>query len=242
MSNTPQSTDQYQNTILRSLGDEIVDRLYLQPIEFKTGQRIEEPGKTLKQLIFLENGMASMTTTFQNGTEVEVGMFGSESVIGVSALMGSIQSLNHVYTQIAGNGYRCNLKHAQTEFDRYGPFNRLCMRYVQAQLLQSSQSAGCAAMHSNEQRLARWLLISADRARVETFKMSQEFLSHMLGSSRPTVSVVAGTLKKENLIDYTRGVLKIRDRTRLEARACECYQIVKNYLANYAKFDTPHTS
>lgn len=158
-----------------------------------------------------------MTAMFLNGSEVEVGMFGCESVIGVSALMGTVQSLNHVYTQIEGNGYRCTYETAFREFDPFGVFHNRCLRYVQAQLLQSSQSAGCAAMHTSEQRLARWLLISADRAHVEVFKMSQEFLSHMLGSTRSTISIVASTLKSEGLISYTRGVINILDRKPGEA-------------------------
>ena len=153
-----------------------------------------------------------------------------------------IQGLNHVYTQIEGTGYRCGYESALKEFERFGVFHKLCLRYVQAQLVQSSQSAGCASRHNYEQRLARWLLISADRAHIETFKMSQEFLSHMLGSTRSTVSVVAGTLKKEKLIDYKRGVISILDRKGLEQRSCECYQVVRDYLANYEKFDTAHTA
>ena len=206
----------YQNTLLKSFDSALIARLHLAPVLFKVGQKIEQPGKPIQNLYFLESGMASMTTMFFDGSEVEVGMFGHESVIGVSALMGSIQSLNHVYTQIAGTGYRCSYEIAQKEFEHGGLFHKLCLRYVQAQLLQSSQSAGCAAMHNFEQRLARWLLISADRAHIETFKMSQEFLSHMLGSTRSTVSVVAGVLKREGLIDYKRGVVTILNRRGLE--------------------------
>jgi CRP-like cAMP-binding protein len=242
MNGLPPKSTQYKNTLLKAFDSETIARLDLSPIDFKTGQRIEQPGKPIKNLYFLESGMASMTTLFHDGSEVEVGMFGYESVIGVSALMGTIQSLNHVYTQIEGHGYRCTYEHAVAEFKRFGLFHKLCLRYVQAQLVQSSQSAGCASRHNYEQRLARWLLISADRANIDTFKMSQEFLSNMLGSTRPTVSVVAAVLKKENLIEHKRGVIHILDRKGLEARSCECYQVVRDYLANYEKFDTAHTA
>jgi CRP-like cAMP-binding protein len=238
----PPSAARYQNSLLRAFDHELITRLRLAPVVFKAGHRIEQPGKPVKNLYFLESGMASMTTLFHNGSEVEVGMFGYESVIGVSALMGTIQSLNHVYTQIEGTGYECRYEAALQEFERFGIFHKLCLRYVQAQLLQSSQSAACAAMHNYEQRLARWLLIRADRAHIETFKMSQEFLSHMLGSTRSTVSVVAGTLKKEKLIDYKRGEISILDRKGLEKRSCECYQVIRDYLANYEKFDTAYTA
>ena len=128
----------YKNTLLKTFDSELIARLNLVPLAFKTGQRIEQPGKPIKNLFFLESGMASMTTLFHDGSEVEVGMFGYESVIGVSALMGTIQSLNHVYTQIEDTGYRCSYERALKEFDRFGVFHTLCLRYVQAQLVQSS--------------------------------------------------------------------------------------------------------
>ena len=233
---------QYANTLLQSFDAELIARLRLKSVQFKIGQEIEFPGKPIRYLFFLEQGMASMTTTFRNGTQVEVGMFGYESVIGVSALMGTKQSLNRVYTQIAGWGYRCKCETAAVEFRRGGLFQRLTLRYVQAQLVQSAQSAACNAEHNHEQRLARWLLICADRVHANHFKMSQEFLSHMLGGTRPTVTVAAGHLKKENLIEYKHGVITIVDRNGLEKRSCECYQVVRDHLADYEAFDTGHTS
>ena len=168
----------YANTLLQSFDSELIDRLHLKSVAFKVGHEIEFPGKPIKHLFFLEEGMASMTTTFKNGSEVEVGMFGYESVIGVSALMGTKQSLNRVYTQIAGWGYRCRCEAAVAEFGRCGPFQRLSLRYVQAQLVQCAQSAGCNAEHSNEQRLARWLLICADRVHGDQFKIAGVPIPH----------------------------------------------------------------
>src|SRR5450631_1629482 len=231
----------YANTLLQSFDSELIDRLHLKSVVFKVGQEIEFPGKPIKHLFFLEEGMASMTTTFNNGSEVEVGMFGFESVIGVSALMGTKQSLNRVYTQIAGWGYRCKIDTAKAEFGRCGPFQRLSLRYVQAQLIQSTQSTACNAEHTHEERLARWLLICADRVHRNQFKMSQEFLSHMLGSTRPTVTLAAGRLKKEKLITYERAEIEIVDRKGLENRACECYGIINRHLDDYAAFDTDDT-
>ena len=231
----------FANTLLQSFDSELIARLHLRSVAFKVGHEIEFPGKPIKHLFFLEEGMASMTTTFRNGREVEVGMFGYESVIGVSALMGTKQSLNRVYTQIAGWGYRCKCEAAVAEFGRCGPFQRLALRYVQAQLVQCAQSAGCNEEHSYEQRLARWLLICADRVHRNQFKMSQEFLSHMLGSTRSTVTLAALQLKKEQLITYERAQIAIVDPKGLEKRACECYGIIKQHLDNFAVFDTDDT-
>jgi CRP-like cAMP-binding protein len=214
----------------------------LQPVKFELKHEIENPGNPIDRLYFLEEGMASMTTTFKDGSQVEVGMFGYESVIGVSALMGTKKSLNRVYTQIAGHGYSCQVEDARREFRLGGAFQFLALRYVQAQLVQAMQSAGCNAKHSFEQRLARWLLLCADRAHIDTFKISHEFLADMLGGRRPTISTTAGILKRKGLIEYTRGEIRILDVPGLTKTSCECYLIIKDYLDNYTKFDTAITA
>jgi CRP-like cAMP-binding protein len=232
----------FKNTLLKNMDREIIERLSLRPVTFEVKHEIEFPGRPIEHLYFVEEGMASMTATFDDGSQVEVGMFGYASVIGVSALMGAKRSLNRIYTQIEGCGYFCTVEAGQKEFRRGGPFQALVLRYVQAQLVQAAQSTGCNAKHNMEQRLARWLLMCADRAHTETLKLSHEFLADMLGSTRPTVSITAGSLKEEGLIDYSRGIIRILDAKRLETRACECYHLIKDYLDNYAEFDTGFTS
>lgn len=231
----------YKNTILSRIGPAAVERLSLAQIKFEVGHEIEFPGKPICRLYFVEEGMASMTTTFEDGSQVEVGMFGYESVIGVSALMGTKLSLNRVYTQVAGWGYATSLEQAVREFQRGDYFQKLAHRYVQAQLVQAMQSAGCNAKHHLEQRLARWLLITADRVHRTSFDMSQGFLADMIGSTRSTVSRTASTLKDEGLIDYIRGTIHILDVPGLQNRSCECYAIIKNHLDNYAEFDDGRT-
>lgn len=231
----------FKNTVLSTLNADVINRLNIQPVKFELKHEIEYPGKAIDCLYFVEEGMASMTTTFKDGSQVEVGMFGYESVIGVSALMGTKRSLNRVYTQIAGHGFACDVEVARREFARGGDFQHLALRYVQTQLVQAIQSAGCHAKHNVEQRLARWLLICADRAHSNTFKMSQEFLADMLGGTRPTLTTAAGLLKQKGLIEYTRGEIHIVDVAGLERTSCECYLIIKNHLDNYAEFDTAET-
>jgi CRP-like cAMP-binding protein len=217
MDSTPAGT--YKNSLLKALGPEIVERLCLHPVTFALLREIEFPGNPIENLFFVEEGMASMTTTFKDGSQVEVGMFGYGSVIGVSALMGTKRSLNRVYTQIPGFGYSCPVEAARREFEMGGVFQKLALRYVQAQLVQAVQSAGC-------------------NAKRDTFEMSHDFLADMLGSARPTLSIAAGVLKNEGLIEYSRGVIRILDGPRLENRACECYHIIKDHLDNYAEFDS----
>ena len=235
-------TSDFTNTLLKALNEDIIARLLLQPVNFELKYEIENAGDPIDRLYFLEEGMASMTTTFKDGSQVEVGTFGYESVIGVSALMGTKMGLNRVYTQIAGHGYSCRMEDARREFRLGGDFQFLALRYVQAQLVQAMQSAGCNAKHNFEQRLARWLLICADRAHIDTFKISHEFLADMLGVRRPTVSTTAGILKRKGLIEYTRGEIRILDVPGLTKISCECYLTIKNYLDNYTKFDTAITA
>jgi CRP-like cAMP-binding protein len=228
----------FKNSILKNLDAEAVARLHLRPVTFEMEHEIEFPGNPIEHLFFVEEGMASMTTTFQDGSQVEVGMFGYEGVIGVSALMGTKRSLNRVFTQIPGRGYSCTVEAGKEEFKRNGGFQSIALRYVQAQLILATQSVGCNAKHELDQRLARWLLLCADRAHSNTYKLSQEFIADMLGCTRPTVSVAAGLLKDDHVIEYSRGLIQILDVARLEKRACECYQVIKNHLDNYTEFDS----
>jgi CRP-like cAMP-binding protein len=203
---------------------------------------MEIPHRPITHLYFLESGMASMTTTFRDGSQVEVGTFGYESVVGASALMGTREALNRVYTQIAGHGYACSVDAAKREFRMAGKFQFLILRYVQAQLVQAAQSIGCNAKHTFEPRLARWLLICANRAHSNTFRMSHELLADMLGGTRATVTIAAGSLKKKGLVEYSRGVVRILDFAGLEDDACECYRIIKDHLADASEFDTQITA
>ena len=228
----------YKNLILRALEPETVARLCLRPVTFKVGHEIEYPGRPIAHVFFVEEGMASMTTSFHDGTQVEVGMFGYEGLIGISALMGTKLSLNRIYTQIAGSGFSVPVRLAMQEFQRGGVFQSLALRYVQAQLMQATQSAGCNAKHSVHQRLARWLLICADRAHSNSFRMSHEFLADMLGVGRPSVSLAAEGFKLERLIAYNRGLIEILNARGLEQRACECYSVVKDHLSNLVEYDS----
>lgn len=232
----------FRNSLLNALDAEVIARLCLRPVKFELEYEMEFPGRPIAHLFFVEEGMASMTTSFADGSQVEVGTFGYESVIGISALMGTKQSLNRIYTQIAGSGYSSSIDLARKEFHLGGAFQWLALRYVQAQLVQATQCAGCNAKHSIEQRLARWLLICADRANSYTFDMSHEYLAHMLGATRPSVSLAAGLLKQQKLIEYSRGVIRILDVTGLEKIACECYHVIKDHLDNYTEFDSGITA
>ena len=229
----------FKNTLLNALDAQVIARLRLTPLTFELKHEFEYPHRPITHLYFVESGMASMTSTFEDGSQVEVGTFGFESIIGVSALMGAKKSLNRVYTQIAGHGFACLVEAARKEFRLGGDFQFLTLRYVQAQLDQATQYIGCNAKHHFEQRLARWLLVCGDRSHSDIFRMSHELLADMLGGTRATVTLAAGSLKRKGLIQYNRGVIQIVDHAGLEQTACECYHAIKLHLKNYAEFDAP---
>ncbi len=231
----------FRNLILRHLSGEAIARLKLHRMDLPLGHELEGPGRNIDSVYFIESGIGSMTTSFENGTQVETSMFGYESAIGVSALMGAKHSLNRIFMQLAGHGYASPIRSAREEFKRGGAFQQFALRYVQSQLTLSTQNAACNATHTYEQRLARWLLICCDRAKQHDLQMAQEFVSQMLGSTRSTVSIAAAHLKAKNLIDYRRGAIQILDVTGLESEACECYRVVRDHLENFADFDTGFT-
>ena len=230
--------ERFKNTVLSHLDAETVSRLQLRRINLPVMHQLENPGSRIDHIFFIEEGIGSMTTRFEDGVQVETSMFGYESAVGISGLMGTKHSLNAIFMQLAGYGYASPIKAARQEFRRSGKFQEIALRYVQAQLTLSTQNAACNAVHSHEQRLARWLLICCDRARQNHIEMAQEFVSQMLGSTRSTVSIAASGFKAKGLIDYSRGAIRILNTKGLEAEACECYRVVREHLKSFADFDT----
>lgn len=231
-------TTTYKNTVLRLLDKESIQRLDLNPVDLPSEFKLEAPGKVIKYIYFIESGVGSMTTLFTDGHRVEVGLFGYESAIGVSAFMGTKRPLNDIFMQIPGHGYRSPLKAADKEYRLYGKFHELCLRYVQAQLMQATQTGACNATHAIEQRMARWLLLCRERTASDTIHLTHEFLALMLGSQRSSVTITAGSLQALGLIEYTRGKIKILDRAGLEEIACECFAVVRDHLNNYHEVET----
>lgn len=227
----------FNNKLLKRLAPDVIERLQLREVKLDVGREIEFPGNPIDHLIFLESGIGSMKATFEDGSQVEVGMFGRESVMGASALMGTKRSLNQVCMQIAGHGFYSSLGKATAEFKRHGAFHDLVLRYVQAQLTQATQSAGCNAKHELSQRLARWLLLCADRIGTTKMHLSHDLIADMLGVTRSSVALAAQQLKHQGLIEYRRAEITIRDPKALERSACECYRVVRDHLENYTEFD-----
>ena len=158
----------------------------------------------------------------------EMGLVGNDGAVGISIFLGGDTAPNRALVQLAGGALRMSAKTLQEEFRQWGPVHALMLRYTQALIAQISQTAVCNRLHSVEQRLCRWLLLSHDRVDTDELLMTQEHIAIMLGSRREGVTAAAGRLQDLGVIRYSRGHIEIISRPKLEAHACECYQVVKD--------------
>jgi len=192
---------------------------------------LHKPGEAIEQVYFPGGGFASVVTVLKDGGMVEVATIGREGMLGMSAVVNGNPSPAAAMVQAETDVcYTMSAEAFRQEMNRRGAFHELLTRYGQALVGFIMQSAACNAVHSVEQRLSRWLLLAHDRVGKDEFPLTQELAAMMLGTSRPTVSVVAGTLHKAGLINYHRGHVAIVDRENLEAASCECYRTATDLL------------
>ena len=177
---------------------------------------------------FMEEGIASVVVTVKDGSTVEVGIIGIDGVVGLPILLGTGTAPGRTFVQIAGSAFRIKADVLKDEFERTGELRRHLQRYMQAFMVQSAQTAACNRLHNIEERLARWLLSCRDRTESDQLRLTHDFLGQMLGAPRTTVTLAAGLLHRAGMIDYSRGVVTIKDRPKLEETACECYRIVRD--------------
>ena len=224
------SRQPYKNRILASLPSAELSRLepYLSPLPLPAGKALQNPNEEADYAYFLETGLASVVVEMVDGNTVETGITGNEGVVGIPAILGTKTMPTRTFMQIPGNGHRIKADRLKEEFEKSGTLHRRINNFLQAYLGQTSQTAACNRLHDIAERLARWLLMCHDRMESDTFSITHEFLGHMLGTPRSTVSLAAGILHKAGLLDYSRGQVKIRDRKGLEKIACECYRTIRN--------------
>jgi CRP-like cAMP-binding protein len=192
---------------------------------------LHKPGQPIDQVYFPGGGFASIVTVLKDGGMVEVATIGREGMLGLSATLNHDPAPSAAMVQAETDTcYTMSAGAFRKEMGRRGPFYELLTRYHQALIGAIMQATACNAVHSVEQRLSRWLLMAHDRIGRDDFPLTQEFVAMMLGTSRPTVTLVAGTLQKAGLITYHRGHLTIVDRENLEAASCECYRTTTDLL------------
>jgi len=222
-----------RNLLLAALPAEDYTRIAqsLETVPLKLKTVIHGTGDPIEHVYFPGGGFCSMLTVLKDGGMVEVATIGREGMVGVTAVLdGNPVSSTSMVQGETDTCFRMKAEAFRREMDRRGAFYELLTHYAQALVGFIMQSTACNAVHSVEQRLARWLLMARDRMDRDDFPLTQEFAAMMLGASRPTVTIVAGTLQKAGLITYHRGHVTILDRERLEAASCECYRAATDLL------------
>jgi len=191
------------------------------------GKVIYESGGKMSHVYFPTTSIVSLLYAMENGSSAEIAIIGHEGIVGISLFMGGETTTSRAVVQSAGHAYRLKGQILKEAFFHGGPMQRLLLRYTQALLTQMAQTAVCNRHHSIDQQLCRWLLLSLDRLPSNELCMTQELIANMLGVRREGVTEAAGHLQRAGLIHYNRGKITVVDRPGLEARVCECYQVVK---------------
>jgi CRP-like cAMP-binding protein len=207
-------------------------RSHLELVELKTFQALQDSGMPIEFGYFPNSGLASMLVVTNDAKSVEVGMVGKEGFVGSPLAAGIRVSSQRVIVQMNGEALRIKAEILETALPSAPGLHHLLNRYFLLQGMQVAQVAACNRLHEIEQRLARWLLMSHDRSPGDSFPITHDLLSQMLGSGRPSVTVAAGALQRAGLIEYTRGMVKVVSRAGLEGAACECYEAIQR-IGNY---------
>lgn len=205
----------------------------LEAVHLSRSKVLYDVGDSMSYCFFILSGMVSLLAVTEDGSATEISMVGNEGLIGVPALLGVNKAPYCIEVQIPGKAMRTRTDILVREFKKGGLLHDQILAYAHSLISQIAQSAACNRFHTVEQRLGRWLLIASDRVNSETVRLTHEALSHMLGSTRTTVTEAANSLKVKGLIEYRRGSIRIIDRQRLERTTCECYRVVTRELSHF---------
>jgi CRP-like cAMP-binding protein len=193
-------------------------------VELTFAEVLDEPGEAIRNVYFPTGGFVSLLATLDRKHHLEVALTGNEGIYGVPIALGVPLSPVHAMVQGGGTAWRMSAAAFRRELVRVPALRDNVGRYLFVVMSQLIQTSGCNRFHQVEQRLARWLLMTADRAHTPTFRITHEFLAYMLGVRRVGITEAAGALQKHKLISYKRGLVTILDRRGLEQSACGCYR------------------
>jgi CRP-like cAMP-binding protein len=202
------------------------------PIDLPIRTLLHEQGEIPAHVYFLCSGVTSVVVTMAEGGSAEVGLIGREGLVGAMQLLGPTPTPAQSFIQMEGDALRIRLDDLRAIFLKSDELRSRILEFVQQQTVTLEQIAACNKLHEAEERLARWLLMSRDRADQDTMTMTQEFMADMLGTRRTTVTLVASSLQERGLISYRRGKVTIVSRHELEKAACDCYRVCKEALHN----------
>lgn len=224
--------NQIHNQILLSLPLKERESLFpkLEFVRLKTHHVLHEPGDTLKSAYFCNSGLVSILSVFSNGKSVEVGLVGKEGFVGLPLVAGFRTAPTRALAQIEATAFRVDGEALRVVLRDCPSLERQLHQFSQIMAMEVTQIAACNRLHEMDERLARWLLMSADRIGSSSVPLTQEFLAQMLGTRRSTVTVAAGMLEKAGLIVHSRGAVEIIHRQKLEEASCECYGFMQRQI------------
>jgi len=218
-----------QNRLLSSLSRDLQIRLLprMEKVALAVRQVLFEAEAPIAEVYFPLSGVISLVITLRRGETVEIATVGNEGMVGTPVALGAGKSPMRAVCQVAGQALRMRAESFQHSLSEHREFAEVVRSHTHGLLNQIAQTTACNHVHTVQQRLCRWLLMTHDRVGADEFHLTQEFLAQMLGVRRPSVTVAAGVLQKAGLVRYQRGRIRIVDRAGLEARSCECYETVR---------------
>ena|SRR2546425_2727578 len=219
------------NRLLAALPADDLARLapHLHDIPLELGRALFKADQPIEHICFPDAGVCSLIAVMGNGATAEVGTIGNEGMTGL-AHFGETTEPKNAVVQVPGHGRILAAEVFEEEMARRGMLHRLIGYYAHTRMIQVMQSAACNQLHSLEQRACRWLLMTHDRVQGDTFRLTHELWGLMLGVRRSSVTSIARKLQRVGSIEYRHGSIIIRDRARLESKACECYRMVRDYF------------
>jgi CRP-like cAMP-binding protein len=214
-----------QNHLIESLPGSSRSRLLAicEPVDLVLEEVLGEVGTPTRHVYFPTIGFISLVTTIKGRPTLEVGMVGREGMLGTQLVLGIETAPLHAVVQGAGAAWRIGAPEFSRELARTPALQRRLNRYVYVTMAQLASSASCLRFHQIGPRLARWLLMTQDRAQSDNFRLTHEFLAYMLGVRRVGITTAASVLQRDGLIHYRRGEIQILNRRGLKAAACSCY-------------------
>lgn len=217
------------NRLLAALTPEDAERLrpHLEDVPLQQHQVLFEQDKPIRRAFFPHSGFISLLSVFEDGPSIDSATVGSEGVIGIPLFVNDEPSPSRAVVQMPGRASMIAAEPLRKAMAESPQLRALFDCYTHAFLAQVLQTVACNAIHSTEERMAKWLLMSADRTNGESIPLTHEFLAEMLGVGRPTVSLIARTLQIAGLIKYRRGLIDIVDRAGLEDVTCPCYRAIR---------------
>jgi CRP-like cAMP-binding protein len=227
------TVDLERNKLLAALPDAERDALApkLKLVKFDVGRILHEQNALIREAYFVLDGLVSEINVMSDGSSVELAIVSRDGLTGTSILLSDAGSPLRNFVQIPVTALQISVPDLKTAVRDLPNLRRFVYAYMQLQLVEIAQCGACNRLHEVEERLARWILMTANRLGRDEFSMTQDFIAEMLACQRPTVTIAAGMLQRAGFIDYKRGHIRIVDRKSLEESACECYQTLERQAA-----------